>query len=170
MAFDKNAWRRRKYKEDPEFRTNIKTKNAEWQADHPEYVLSSHKKWRDSHKDQIREKAMEKAKQNPEDTRAKRLVISRRASAKRKRLREEEAGRPCPELCELCGEAGEIVFDHCHATDKFRGWICQRCNRALGHVKDNINLLSKMVMYLRAFHLSLDYTWKSGKIEDLVQQ
>lgn len=58
------------------------------------------------------------------------------------------AGRPKPTQCELCGDGGKIVYDHDHYSDKFRGWLCDRCNRTLGQVKDNINLLRKMISYL----------------------
>lgn len=61
----------------------------------------------------------------------------------------EQAGRPKPENCELCGCAGRICFDHDHLTGLFRGWICSHCNSALGMVKDNPRLLEKMAAYLR---------------------
>lgn len=43
---------------------------------------------------------------------------------------------------------GKIVLDHNHETKKFRGWICDRCNRCLGLLKDNSALLRKAVDYL----------------------
>jgi hypothetical protein len=55
------------------------------------------------------------------------------------------AGRPRPTECELCGERPRrIVFDHCHATGAFRGWLCDRCNLTLGQAKDDAKLLTKM--------------------------
>ena len=58
------------------------------------------------------------------------------------------AGRPRPANCELCAEAAFTKFDHCHMTGKFRGWLCDRCNRTLGQVKDSRELLAKMIEYL----------------------
>jgi hypothetical protein len=58
--------------------------------------------------------------------------------------------RPKPDTCEVCGEGGRIVFDHCHNSNKFRGWLCNGCNSALGHVKDNSELLRKLADYLDA--------------------
>jgi len=41
------------------------------------------------------------------------------------------------------------VIDHCHTTDKFRGWLCHPCNRALGGFKDNIKALQNAIHYLK---------------------
>jgi hypothetical protein len=70
--------------------------------------------------------------------------------AKREELYLSLAGRLRPSRCELCNEAAKTVFDHCHTSGKFRGWLCNRCNRTLGHVKDSQELLRKMVDYLAA--------------------
>ncbi len=59
------------------------------------------------------------------------------------------AGRPKPDVCEICGELNiRIVFDHCHKRGFFRGWICDRCNRVLGLVRDSPELLSLLARYL----------------------
>lgn len=66
-------------------------------------------------------------------------------------------GRPRPERCELCNEppgpgyAG-ICFDHDHATGKPRGWLCDRCNKVLGLVKDDPALLRSLAGYLEVHH------------------
>ncbi len=74
---------------------------------------------------------------------------SQRLRLKQLRAKEKAAGRPKPKTCEICGdEHQKIVWDHCHTTDKFRGWICNPCNLILGGVKDDIELLLKMALYL----------------------
>lgn len=65
--------------------------------------------------------------------------------------REKLMGRKIPKQCEICGSMGTICFDHDHKTDKPRGWICRRCNLALGLVKDNIETLKEMVNYLKSW-------------------
>jgi len=68
---------------------------------------------------------------------------------KRRAKQEAIAGRRCPDVCDICGEsARRIVFDHCHAKGRFRGWLCDRCNPTLGGVKDSTTLLAKMIAYL----------------------
>jgi len=63
---------------------------------------------------------------------------------------ELRAGRKKPDKCELCGrQSKRICFDHNHKTDKFRGWICNKCNIALGMVNDNIQTLELMIEYIK---------------------
>jgi hypothetical protein len=44
---------------------------------------------------------------------------------------------------------GSWVLDHCHDTDSFRGWLCHKCNRALGGFNDDISLLKNAIQYLK---------------------
>ena len=46
------------------------------------------------------------------------------------------------------GKAYTLVMDHNHDTGKFRGMLCNHCNRGLGHFKDNIENLYAAVKYL----------------------
>lgn len=44
---------------------------------------------------------------------------------------------PKPECCECCKRKIEkLVVDHNHATGKFRGWLCVRCNQGIGKLGD----------------------------------
>lgn len=64
------------------------------------------------------------------------------------------AGSPRPEVCEVCGATDvQIDFDHCHKTDKFRGWLCAPCNHTLGNVKDRPETLRALAVYLESFQL-----------------
>lgn len=57
--------------------------------------------------------------------------------------------RPKPDTCECCGRSHKkIVVDHCHLTMRFRGWICDDCNVALGRVQDTLTGAKKLVSYL----------------------
>lgn len=61
--------------------------------------------------------------------------------------------------CGICGlenqnhSHGEsrspLVFDHCHKTGRFRGLICTRCNRAMGMLRDDAEIVEKALNYLR---------------------
>lgn len=57
--------------------------------------------------------------------------------------------RAKPERCEICELSEEhngrtLALDHCHKTGKFRGWLCNTCNLALGRKQ----LSEKMLAYL----------------------
>lgn len=53
------------------------------------------------------------------------------------------------EYCACCGvKDKKLVLDHCHVTKKFRDWICQNCNSAIGLVKEKIKVLEKIKQYL----------------------
>ena len=40
------------------------------------------------------------------------------------------------------------ALDHCHTTKVIRGILCSRCNRVLGMVEENTEILIKMIEYL----------------------
>ena len=63
--------------------------------------------------------------------------------------------------CYLCGSPGftigkknhteKLAVDHCHATGVVRKLLCHNCNRALGLMKDNPELLRKAADYVEAY-------------------
>lgn len=61
---------------------------------------------------------------------------------------------PKPDACECCGrtaedpQRGDLVLDHDHDTDTFRGWICERCNIGIGKLGDTIEGLKNAIRYL----------------------
>lgn len=50
--------------------------------------------------------------------------------------------------CKICGAEEDIVVDHCHETNYVRGSLCRKCNLALGHANDDINILKSMITYI----------------------
>lgn len=58
--------------------------------------------------------------------------------------------------CAICKEVPEPVHgkrtglyvDHCHTTNKVRGLLCQNCNFAIGHMKDDVARLQAAIAYL----------------------
>lgn len=63
--------------------------------------------------------------------------------------------RKVPKECEICKVSEKnlkkkLCLDHCHKTNRFRGWICHRCNFALGYARDNIEILKNMIEYLKS--------------------
>ena len=130
---------------------------ARYRARYPEKCAEVRRRYRERHLEEIRERDRENRKRirhiNPEKEKNRLKEFKDRQNA----LREKEAGRPKPNTCELCckppefGGLKRIVWDHCHDSDVFRGWICDRCNKVLGLVGDSVDLLQLMVGYLEAF-------------------
>jgi len=78
----------------------------------------------------------------------------------RAKLREEQTHPDEHHCCPICNrteaevegqggrKTGAWVVDHDHKTEKFRGWLCHKCNRALGAFEDNIDRLQSAIEYL----------------------
>lgn len=63
-------------------------------------------------------------------------------------------------LCAIChkpetqihhksGLPYQLAVDHCHKTNAVRQLLCSRCNRTLGMVNDDVELLEKMIEYVK---------------------
>lgn len=58
--------------------------------------------------------------------------------------------------CAICSRPDEsLAVDHCHSTNKIRKLLCRNCNLSLGFCNDNIEILEKMILYLKEFQLCI---------------
>jgi hypothetical protein len=64
---------------------------------------------------------------------------------------------PKPEKCDCCDKipmqlGGRrkvgLVLDHDPFTNKFRGWLCDKCNKAIGMLGDNLEGVVKAFNYM----------------------
>lgn len=46
--------------------------------------------------------------------------------------------------------SGVLVVDHNHNTGEIRGLLCHNCNRALGLLQDDINIVKNIIPYLES--------------------
>lgn len=60
--------------------------------------------------------------------------------------------------CAICKQLEKLIrgdkpqslsVDHNHRTGKIRGLLCNRCNRILGMVEENIEILRAIINYLK---------------------
>ena len=59
-------------------------------------------------------------------------------------------------VCAICksdkpdvnGYRNNFPVDHCHKTGKIRGLLCDRCNRGLGFLRDDTEILKSAILYL----------------------
>ena len=75
-------------------------------------------------------------------------------------LKEKHAAPSTDHICPIClgteedvkgkgnTKNGSWVLDHCHETESFRGWLCHKCNRALGGFDDDVEMLARAIKYL----------------------
>lgn len=109
-------------------------------------ITEARRTWNENNKERLREYSRKHRRLNLEAHR-----IATREAWRVKRGCPEPT-RPCPELCECCGRPPSpkrvLALEHCHETGKFRGWLCHRCNTALGLLGDTLADAKKLVAYL----------------------
>jgi hypothetical protein len=133
--------------------------SREWHKNNRERSLEKRKQWRDKNKEKIKERSKEYYWKNKELLRAKKRLYYlehpelHNINTKSNRIKKQEfiAGRNKPQKCEInsCKKEGKICFDHDHKTGKFRGWLCDNCNRVLGNAFDNPKILYDLSEYLK---------------------
>lgn len=54
-------------------------------------------------------------------------------------------------VCAICCKPDKnkrLSVDHCHVTGKIRGLLCSKCNRGLGLLNDEVEILKRCILYL----------------------
>src|SRR5262249_33693211 len=122
MAFT-NEQHRQRYAEDPECRERKLAVNRGYHAEHREAL-----------NERRRERSLARL--------AREYGI---AFEELRRMLSEHDG-----TCDICRRrpARRLCIDHCHATMKVRGLLCQRCNTALGLLEDDPERLRAAIGYL----------------------
>jgi hypothetical protein len=58
-------------------------------------------------------------------------------------------------LCEICNKKNDsrrgLALDHNHETGQIRGFLCGRCNKALGGLYEDIDILMAMIAYIKKY-------------------
>ena len=95
-------------------------------------------------------------------------------------LRKSYGNPPIDYRCPICAKSekelfdgnskqGSWVVDHCHITDKFKGWLCHKCNRTLGGFDDDPEMVKRAYEYLTKDNdsdVSLTKHFKCGIISE----
>jgi hypothetical protein len=94
--------------------------------------------WRQKNFAKIQKYNRQHRKKNPDA-----ITNGRRAN------RYKNAPYSAPTHCEACGNLLlKPCLDHCHLTGLFRGWLCRKCNSALGLAGDTPEAVQKLLVYI----------------------
>ena len=95
--------------------------------------------------------AKHKSRKNGFDSRCKRCVA--KESKIRYKLRKVAPDKPL--ICPICCRQPENFtvpykwhLDHDPETKKFRGWLCEDCNRSMGVLGDTVEAMVRALNYL----------------------
>ena len=125
-----------------------------WREENPDACRESHKKWVEAN----RERMSELRKENRRNDRFGTLLKDSAARAKKlgyvpcvataKEVEAAFTGR-----CAVCSVpemecTTKLHLDHCHKSGRLRGFLCYKCNHALGLLGDNEELLVDALHYL----------------------
>lgn len=125
-----------------------------------------------NHRDLINKRKREKIKNNPEyrlkvlnATKLWRLNNPEKmALTKRKSMLKHKYGITLEEYqnllteqenkCAICKREIQLCVDHDHVTGKTRGLLCHACNRAIGLLKENEEILINAINYVNKYKAS----------------
>jgi hypothetical protein len=74
----------------------------------------------------------------------------------------EAQGRRCAACKTTVTDGRDWCLDHSHRTTKNRGILCHSCNRALGNVKDSMEILQALIDYLKRTEYGTEQCTNSG--------
>ena len=133
VAFS-NEQHRRRYAEDRKHREEKLAANRAYRAQHRERLNAL---WRD--------KWRSDAAYREQHARARLGKIYGLSAEQHRQLLDEQDG-----VCAICRQSSRraLCVDHCHATQRVRGLLCDKCNTALGLLGDDVRRLLAAVAYL----------------------
>jgi len=140
------------------YQTNKKRldkKNRQWQKDNPEKFAAMQKKYRETPNGRKAAKGRQERYRGSEKSNRR----FRKQNLKHNyglsledydQMVENQNG-----VCAICGGINKsgrrLVIDHDHKTGKIRGLLCNNCNIGIGNLQEDIDILSKSIIYLRKY-------------------
>jgi len=160
-----------------EERKKAREYSRKWYYSNKERAQANHRKWKQENKDKVKEYNRKYAKVYIQENK---LLIKGKKKAKRDECKEnnpitlrkytlkkygisiEEYGLMYSKqngFCAICHKpeinkrsiTNALCIDHDHQTNKIRGLLCNKCNKALGLFGDNVSILKEAIKYLEGF-------------------
>ena len=134
-----------------------KQRKRDWDKDNAERKLSYDTKWLKNNPAKVREYNKRWRTNNPDSY--KNVVLKQKYGItleQYQNLLDKQQNR-----CAICKIDKNLTrkrfcVDHCHITGTVRGLLCTPCNTLLGRSKDNIELLTSAISYLKRFNYEKD--------------
>ena len=134
-----------------------------WRKNNSEKIREGKENWRLNNLDRVKKNNLRWRRENPERIRGQRLKLKgywpeftwEQCSEEFNRMLVKQNG-----VCEICsqpevstfrGKIRDLAVDHNHKTSKVRGLLCQKCNHALGLLKENKKSFQKAIEYLEFY-------------------
>ena len=132
----------------------IKQRYDAYYQEHKQEISKYNKQYRDKHKDKIRATSKKywstrKDKKKAYD-RSRRLRIGFDMSIDEYNILLQKQNGVCA-ICKSYPKSKPLHVDHNHKTGKIRRLLCFSCNSIIGLAKEDINILTRMIEYLREF-------------------
>jgi hypothetical protein len=130
--------RKRYQKMNEENKKLYNEKTVEWRKQNPEKYAKIQKKYHDNNNVKLK-------KRNSRLKRNFKITLK-----DYEKMLEEQNG-----VCKICKNPEttktlkNLSVDHCHNTGKVRGLLCRSCNVALGLFKDDIEIITNSIKYLK---------------------
>lgn len=132
-------------------RAQKRRNRKEWAIKNPEKAKemyrekSRRRRLKDPERDRLEQKRWREL--NPDKTKAHRLKAKYKMSKETyDAMLIKQSGMCAANGCQPTSRG--LFVDHDHVTGKIRGLLCQHCNTALGHAKDNVDILIGLARYL----------------------
>ena len=137
-----------KYEKDRKQTPECKARRKERYREDIDVSRERNRKYRQENRDKILQDRREWYKENK--TKVSDQVKLRTYNVTREEF--EAMKNRCDNKCEICMEVFSTPYiDHCHITGCARGLLCQKCNSAIGFLKDDVDLVKSAVRYLEKY-------------------
>lgn len=118
-----------------------------------EHILKKAKEYRNTHKEERYMYNKVWVLNNKEKAIDKQLQIKYGISLAEYNVKKEQQNN----CCEICGKhetefKRRLNVDHNHSTGEVRGLLCSHCNTALGHVREDVDIMLNMIAYIRKYN------------------
>ena len=115
-------------------KTRVRQLSRDWYLRNKERALTEHRKYYRRNR-----------KRFLETTRRRRLLVRYGLTPEQVTAQQQKQRGKCT----TCRRTRPLHIDHRHDTGSFRSLLCGSCNRALGLVREDIDVLKRMIRYLR---------------------